>query len=127
MTILPWNAVGSNTTASEPFTLTGGYSSSENLYIEGKYNTGGNDTVFTFSSYTISSYSGNEQSITLTTAANIPANANIKIIFHDHFGDALCSNPREGRGIYYDFRLLQVIITSLINEWNSYSIYQTGR
>ena len=97
--------VGSNTTANEPFTLTGGYSSSENLYIEGKYNTGGNDTVFTFSSYTISSYSGNEQSITLTTAANIPANANIKIIFHDHFGDALCSNPREGRGIYYDLEV----------------------
>ena len=98
-------AVGTNTTASEPFTLTGGYNNNENLYIEGKYNTGGNDTVFTFSAYTISSYSGNEQSIILTTNANIPANANVKIIFYDHQGDALNSNTREGRGIYYDLEI----------------------
>ena len=77
------------------------------IYIEGKYKIWSGETVFTFSSYTISSYnaSSNEQSITLTTAANIPVNAEVKIIFHDHEGEALNPNPKEGKGIYYDLEI----------------------
>ena len=49
--------MGSDTgSQSKKFTLSGGYNVNTDLYIEGKYKIWSGETVFTFSSYTISSY-----------------------------------------------------------------------